>query len=1065
MANKYVVGGSPGFSLGWDSTSTAIWSDTSGGPSGAFPPSLTDDVFIDANSGSGFDLLLFISVSCKSITISNATFNFYTGGNSLSLYGDFTIVGTPPTFGVDSGVISFEGGGPSTITTSGAALGNFIYVQSRSVTLGDALNTGGFPIYVLGGEFHTNNYSVTASQLWSSNSIYRVINLGSSVVTLAGSTVAVDFSSSANLVFSAGTSQLICQTTAFGFSGGNQTFHDVSFTSASSFSTMSGNNTFNNLSVAGRTSAGVSELGLSGNQTINGTLTLSPGTNATMRTFVRSSSLGTTRTLTCNAVAPLTDIDFRDITIAGAAAPVSGTRLGDCKGNSGITFDAAKTVYWIGGSNSWGSTNRWATSSGGVGSTANFPLAQDTAVLNNTSFANTTGKTATVNAAYNIGTIDMSGLTLSNTLATGTQTPAIYGNWINGTGTTLTGTGTLTFAGRGSQTITSAGKTFTQSITINTPGGSVTLQSAFTSNRSATSAFLLLQGIFDANGYAFTLSGSLSRFDSSTTTARTIAVGSGTWTIAGSGTPWNATTSNNLTVTGAGTIRLTSASAKTFAGGGIQTYPTLNQGGTGTLTVTGNNKFAGLTNTAIGSVLFTGGTTNEFTAFNLNGTSTAARLTVGSTNTTQAILKKPTAWNVGAGSLDGGNNTGLTFTAGGNDFLSLSYINGQLGSAGSYMLSALAAALLFTGASANALAGRIVQADPVAYVYNGSATTGTHAYPLTADAGSYAASVSAAALSSTRLMTGLAGEVSLDGGNAGFLLGIGFEVQGGAFTSSGGDSTSAYGRAVSSEAGDFALAGQVAGTLYTRIMPLAQGDYALAGSDAGLAHGYTVALNNGAFASDSASAGLLAGRIAAASVGDFALDGSQAFFGRGFLATSGSFALAGSNAASLRGYAVQAQAGAIAETGSQAFGIYTRIFAAGSGAYALAGQAAGTYYGRAVQASASAFALNGSAATVLYGRRPISEAGQFVMAGQLAAFLRDYRCLAANGPYDLAGYDIEMRTGVFIPVPDRTLLVEFENRTLAVGQDARAYAESSEPRLFTVPAEDRTFRASDNWRV
>jgi hypothetical protein len=65
------------------------------------------------------------------------------------------------------------------------------------------------------------------------------------------------------------------------------------------------------------------------------------------------------------------------------------------------------------------------------------------------------------------------------TLGTGSNTPSIYGNWINGTGVTLTGTGTLTFAGRGSQTITSAGRTFTQSFTINTPSGSVTLQDAF----------------------------------------------------------------------------------------------------------------------------------------------------------------------------------------------------------------------------------------------------------------------------------------------------------------------------------------------------------------------------------------------------------------------------------------------------------------------------------------------------------------------------------------------------------------------------------------------------------
>jgi hypothetical protein len=74
----------------------------------------------------------------------------------------------------------------------------------------------------------------------------------------------------------------------------------------------------------------------------------------------------------------------------------------------------------------------------------------------------------------------------TNTMTLGIRiaTPSIYGNWINGTGVTLAGTGTLTFAGRGSQTLTSAGRTFTQAFTIDTPGGSVTLQDAFETNRS-----------------------------------------------------------------------------------------------------------------------------------------------------------------------------------------------------------------------------------------------------------------------------------------------------------------------------------------------------------------------------------------------------------------------------------------------------------------------------------------------------------------------------------------------------------------------------------------------------
>ena len=76
-------------------------------------------------------------------------------------------------------------------------------------------------------------------------------------------------------------------------------------------------------------------------------------------------------------------------------------------------------------------------------------------------------------------------------------------------------------------------------------------------------------------------------------------------------------------------------------------------------------------------MLFAGGTTNEFDAFNLDGVSTAQRLTLGSTTTTKATLKKPSPWIMGAGSIDNGNNIGLTFTSGGTiDFLAVSYIIG-----------------------------------------------------------------------------------------------------------------------------------------------------------------------------------------------------------------------------------------------------------------------------------------------------------------------------------------------------------------------------------------------------
>jgi hypothetical protein len=290
--------------------------------------------------------------------------------------------------------------------------------------------------------------------------------------------------------------------------------------------------------------------------------------------------------------------------------------LGDCKGNSGITFGAGVTRYWnLAGSNNWSATG-WAASSGGSPAVNNFPLAQDTAVFESTSPG--TGTTTTINAAYNIGTIDMSARTSNTmTLATGSTAPFIYGNWINGTGTTLSGTGVMTFAGRGSQTITSAGRTFTQDMAIDTPGGTVTLQDAFNNSRNNGGALTVNRGTFNANGFNVTLSGTGSSFVSTSATTRTVEVGSGTWTIAGSATGnicWNIQNTSTLTITGTGTISLTSASAKTFNAGGLAyTNITLNQGGAGALTITGNNTFKDITNTykSTGAANITIGTTTQ----------------------------------------------------------------------------------------------------------------------------------------------------------------------------------------------------------------------------------------------------------------------------------------------------------------------------------------------------------------------------------------------------------------------------------------------------------------------
>jgi hypothetical protein len=617
-------------------------------------PRSHDDVVFDAMSNA---------------TAYTATVNAVTGGirtkaltiagplvGNLTLAGSTAIVGihgnvTLPATGLTrtyGGAITLSGSTTGkTFTPNGVTATDSLLIVTGvgcGWTLGSATTIGSL-VTVTDGSFDTGGFNLTASSLSSSNSNSRTINLNSSTVTLNGSPP-ITFLIPINLTFNAGTSLIVCSTNSGSLDGGGKTFYNVSFTNtATATLTITGVNTFNNLTVAGRTSAGIGALSLTANQTINGTLTLSAGTNATMRNFVQSDTIGTTRTLTCAAFSG-TDADFRDITIAGAAAPISGTRLGDCKGNSGITFGAGVTRYWnlvVGGN--WSATG-WAASSGASPSVNNFPLAQDTCIFEATGL--NSGNVVTFNANYNIGTINMSARTTNTMTLSCASSPSIYGNWINGTGTTLSGTSTLTFSGRGSQTITSAGKTFTPSFLIDTPSGSVTLQDAFQTNRLSTAAVQLARGTFDANGYNVTLSSG--GFYSSNSNIRTLAIGSGTWTIAGIGTTWEISTSTNLTVTGTGTITMTSASGKAFYGGGISySGITLNQGGVGLLTMQGNNTFANITNTysATGATILSFGTTTQRVA-NFTATGEAGRvLTIqGSSATSPCTLIHTSAGNI-----------------------------------------------------------------------------------------------------------------------------------------------------------------------------------------------------------------------------------------------------------------------------------------------------------------------------------------------------------------------------------------------------------------------------------
>jgi hypothetical protein len=664
MADRYWVGGADT----WNATAGSKWAATSGGAGGESAPTSSDDVYIDANSGA-------VTVTASGAVCKNLNFTGFTGtftGSPPTTHGGLTLV-AGMTLTV-SGIWSFVGTG--TIISAGKTIPVTFEVDTAgTITLGDALTiSAGSNLNVRQGTFDSAGYSITATSINSSTGLTRQINLGASTVSLNGITNPVNFGNPSTLTFNAGTSQINLTGDYPSFNGQGKTFYNVTFTSTNSFSnpgtrTISGENVFNNLTSAGPTTIRrINYLRINNNQTVNGTFDIS-GTGVLSRQFVFTSATGSSVTLNVNSLVA-NHTDFQDITIAGSATGSSPTGAGNCGGNSGITFPVSKTVYWsLTGVQPWYAT-AWATTSGGLPNDANFPLAQDVAVIDNSSGS----ATVSTSFGFPLPNLDASTFTSSFTI---NLTSTWYGNFVLGTGITISGP--LTLNGRGSRTLTSAGKTFNGLLTIDNPGGSYTLGDAFSSSAGIT----LTSGTFNANNYNVTCT----TFGSDNANTRAITMGSGLWTLSGTGSVWNTATTTGLTFTKNTaniTLTNTSSTARTFASGGLA-FNKLTIGGatgTSTTTITGSASFTELASTktvahtiTLGADLGTIGTWSVNgtlgNVVTLNSSSAGVRRNFSLTNSTENLLdflsitdigvNEPNRFYVGFNSTNGGNNNNVLF--------------------------------------------------------------------------------------------------------------------------------------------------------------------------------------------------------------------------------------------------------------------------------------------------------------------------------------------------------------------------------------------------------------------
>lgn len=646
MATRYWVGGTGT----WSTSSTANWSATSGGASGASAPTSADDVIFDSSSGSGTCTLnAGTAMACRSLNQTgwSGTMVWSSAATVLNVgdaSGGALTLGSGVTYSVTTGTLnlastSTNGGAGWPITSNGKVLTNLTlqltgnggrWQLQDNLSLG---TSGNGTITHQWGHLDTNSKTVTTVQ-WSGAAYAntRRLTLGSSALNCYGGSAPFQYVST-GMTIDANTATLYLYGNGANVQFGGLDWNGLSVTQNSG----TGPNIFGangsvikNFTRNGTASTG-DFLNINCNMRITGTLTIA-GNSTTNRLLVQSSTIGTQYTITCDNPPVLSNADFIDIASAGAGGTWSGTSIADGGGNSGITFTPAVTRYCLGGT--WATTAAWSASSGGS-SGASVPLIHDDVIMDSGTTSNISSNLPRLcrNLTMTSGMTRSLTISVSSSIA-GSLTLSPNCTFLNSQ---------ITFIGRGTSTITMNGKSWNtnQALVVQAPGGTVQLQDAFTISNATTNGISVNNGTLDTNGQTVTIG----RLVSSNSQTRGITLGTSVINITD--------TTNAATVVNVGGNGLTLSAASS----------TINVAAT----VSGTRNFTGGTNALTwGALVYNSGYGSGILAITTGGMSF-------------------TSWTIGAGrqitTVSGTTTTVGTIIPAGSSYPSqgFSYINGITG--------------------------------------------------------------------------------------------------------------------------------------------------------------------------------------------------------------------------------------------------------------------------------------------------------------------------------------------------------------------------------------------------
>jgi hypothetical protein len=600
----------------------ANWSTTSSGGADSVIPTAADDCILEAGSG---NFTINSSSACRSLDCVGGTGDYagtltHTASTTLTI-GDGTAGAGNRALRLSAGMTYVAGGAQTfsfvstsataqTLTSAGKTINAHLTFNGTggSWQLADAWTSGGGSnIWTLtAGTLNTNGQSLIAGSFSTSNSNTRTLTMAASAISLF-STAPLITNVVAGLTISpnAATITFTSSTTASAGGGGTLNYNGASFVynGGGTFNWQMGASTVQNLTITGGANKTGSCTFLS-NPTITGTFTVT-GNSAVNRVLVTSTAVGTARTLTAAAVF-LTNVDFMDITGVGAAT-WSGTSLGDCGGNSNITFDAPVTQTNTGATGNWSDVTKW---------TSRVPLPQDNVVID-------TGSGTITADMPRIGKdIDFTGFTGTCNFST---TLFIFGSLTMASGMTFSVTGgNQTFAGRGTHALTMVGKTFNNNTQfVAAPGGTYTLQDALVCagalvhGTTTTPGGALNTNSFPVTCTTLTSQGAGTTLTMGATTATLTSTSSGNIFVSGSAATLSAASATIVIASASTNARTMNFASRTV---GTVTYTVANS--PGSLTINGASSTIGTLNVGSGRIVtpLSAATLSITSSFNVSGT-------------------------------------------------------------------------------------------------------------------------------------------------------------------------------------------------------------------------------------------------------------------------------------------------------------------------------------------------------------------------------------------------------------------------------------------------------------